>query len=51
MIQCSEAALVDAGVDRDRDLGSSSGSLPLLAVKGGIALVGLALKAVHRRML
>lgn len=48
---CSEVVLVDAGVGQGRDLRSDSGSLPLLAVKGRVALVGLALNAVHRRML
>lgn len=47
----SEAALQGAVVGQGRDLRSNSGLLQLLAVKGRVVLVGLALNAVPRRML
>lgn len=43
--------LLEAGVARGRELRSSSGLLPVLVVKGRVALVGLALNAVHREVL
>lgn len=50
MVQHSEAALPDAGVGQGRERRSDSRSLPLLMVKGSVALVGLALNAAHRRV-
>lgn len=43
--------LLEAGVAQGRELRSSSGSLLVLVAKGKVALVGLALNAVQRKVL
>jgi len=50
MVQCGEASLLEAGVGQDRELRSDSGSLLMSAAKGRVALVGLALNAVHGKV-